>query len=286
MGKHNKVKYLPEEPRLPADTKKYEHDKGGGWRFHPAKDEDLRTKNKLSNIELYLQILKGFYLAFTKIEEKVPGITIQDFQITKFDSVKVTLRSGKQGQEGTFPVIFPVEMKAEKDGFSLTIDFDYPSKEEVNPPQGVKPLEGPHGPHVGYEIASQAGKSAGHIIVDKVKNEYIRQVPSRARKDQSLKNALNIDDKKHVVISRDQMFSFLKEFGENTAITWKLSLAKENLKEIQKALSNSGGTIAHTENERFLELIGKQSSFLGFSKQDIETVLNRTINGDIFFSIF
>nr|XP_034172188.1 uncharacterized protein LOC117600634 isoform X2 [Osmia lignaria] len=138
----------------------YQHSNSRGeWKFDKNKDIDLRENRVLTNKESHLQLTKGYNEALNKINQALSSVNKKpisvdpsSFKATKYDAI--LCNSGEFGKIGI--ALYPVEMEAT--------------------------VEGPHGPHIGYEVIphnKQAPKGiTGHILINQVENE---RLPDRGR---------------------------------------------------------------------------------------------------------
>ncbi|WP_264336629.1 DEAD/DEAH box helicase [Wolbachia endosymbiont (group B) of Chorthippus brunneus] len=168
----------------------YQHsDSRGEWKFDKNKDVDLREDRVLTNKESHLQRAKAYNEALDKINQALSNIGKKrisvdptNFKATRYDTILCTGKFGKIDI-----ALYPVEMEAtveiwvrdikENVKYTLRIDVDNPIIESD--------LQGPHGPHVGYDVICHNKQATpgvtGHILINK--NE---RLPDRGRSRYSI----------------------------------------------------------------------------------------------------
>lgn len=135
----------------------YQHSNSRGeWKFDKNKDVDLREDRVLTNKESHLQRAKAYNEALDKINQALSNIGKKrisvdptNFKATRYDTILCTGKFGKIDI-----ALYPVEMEAtveiwvrdikENVKYTLRIDVDNPIIESD--------LQGPHGPHIGYDV--------------------------------------------------------------------------------------------------------------------------------------
>lgn len=155
------------------------------WQFNHNKDVDLRQAEPLSNDRLHSQRADGFNEALKKINQTLSGIGKHEpvgpdnFKPTKVDKVLLTIKGGE-----VIVGYYPVEIQAtidvkitgfkDKQTYTLKIDFDNPIIKSD--------LQGPRGPHIGYDVIRHNKKApagiTGHILINQVEN---KRLPDRGR---------------------------------------------------------------------------------------------------------
>lgn len=170
----------------------YQHsDSRGEWKFDKNKDVDLREDRVLTNKESHLQRAKAYNEALDKINQALSNIGKKrisvdptNFKATRYDTILCTGKFGKIDI-----ALYPVEMEAtveiwvrdikENVKYTLRIDVDNPIIESD--------LQGPHGPHVGYDVIrhnKQAPEGVtGHILINPAEN---KRLPDRSRSQYSI----------------------------------------------------------------------------------------------------
>ncbi|MFJ5423386.1 hypothetical protein [Wolbachia endosymbiont of Drosophila barbarae] len=185
----------------------YQHSSSRGeWKFDKNKDVDLREDRVLTNKESHLQRAKAYNEALDKINQVLSNIGKKrisvdptNFKATRYDTILCTGKFGKIDI-----ALYPVEMEAtveiwvrdikENVKYTLRIDVDNPIIESD--------LQGPHGPHVGYDVIrhnKQAPEGVtGHILINPAEN---KRLPDRSRSQYS------IDDNSIPTIPITRVFS-------------------------------------------------------------------------------
>ncbi|WP_264685759.1 helicase-related protein [Wolbachia endosymbiont (group B) of Pandemis corylana] len=170
----------------------YQHSNSRGeWKFDKNKDVDLREDRVLTNKESHLQRAKAYNEALDKINQALSNIGKKrisvdptNFKATRYDTILCTGKFGKIDI-----ALYPVEMEAtveiwvrdikENVKYTLIIDVDNPIIESD--------LQGPHGPHVGYDVIrhnKQAPEGVtGHILINPAEN---KRLPDRSRSQYSI----------------------------------------------------------------------------------------------------
>ncbi|MCA7010345.1 DEAD/DEAH box helicase [Wolbachia endosymbiont of Tribolium confusum] len=170
----------------------YQHSNSRGeWKFDKNKDVDLREDRVLTNKESHLQRAKAYNEALDKINQALSNIGKKrisvdptNFKATRYDTILCTGKFGKIDI-----ALYPVEMEAtveiwvrdikENVKYTLRIDVDNPIIESD--------LQGPHGPHVGYDVIrhnKQAPEGVtGHILINPAEN---KRLPDRSRSQYSI----------------------------------------------------------------------------------------------------
>ena len=219
----------------------YEHKSGRGkWEFDNRKDVDIREVRQLSNKELHSQRTTAFNVALDKINQNLSSIgkldrpvCPGDFQATKYDVVLCTSDVGRLGA-----ALYPVEIETKVKVWVKDIReyVEYRIRIDIDNPIITSDLQGPHGPHIGYDVIrlnNDAPKGdTGHILINR--NEGL---PDRGR-------SLYADAGYRTTIPVTRLF-----FPPTRSNTYLERIDKRNIFETKKKIGNNTRTTIEIEKQ-------------------------------------